>query len=264
MEKKISIVTPVYNCEQYIERTIISIMRQNYKNYEHIIMDGGSTDATLEIIRKYQDKYPVVVVSEKDNGMYDAICKGFRRANGEIYAWINADDTYQPWAFQVMNHVISDSVNWCTAIPTWQNENDIVFSVGGEYLYNREWIKKGLYDGRCFRFIQQESTFWSAALWNSVDYEKIATYKLAGDFQLWRLFSEIAELYTVKTIIGGFRMRHGQKSLDKQAYYDEAGCKALSRIEKKIYRRLDKRYQHCNKDLLIICNKEIGSSSSRI
>lgn len=257
MEKKISIVTPVYNGEQFIEKNIKSIINQNYKNYEHIIMDGGSTDATLEIVKKYQDKYPVIIISEKDNGMYDAICKGFCEATGEIYAWINADDTYRPWAFQIMNHVISDKVSWCTAIPTWQNENDIVYSVGGPYLYNRKWIKKGLYDGRCFRFIQQESTFWSASLWKSVNFDKIAKYKLAGDFQLWKMFADITELYTVQTIIGGFRIHDGQKSQDILAYYNEAGCKSLSALEKKVYRSLDKLYQRNNMECLIRINKEV-------
>ena len=244
MEKKISIVTPVYNGEHYIERNIRAIMNQNYANYEHIVVDGGSTDHTLDIVRKYRNDYPLILISEKDNGMYDAICKGFRRATGEIYAWLNVDDTYCPWAFQVMNQTISDKVKWCTAIPTWQNDNNLVYSVGRWHLYNREGIKKGLYDGRCFGFLQQESTFWSASLWKSVNSEKIAGYKLAGDFYLWKLFADVEELFTVQTIIGGFRIHDGQKSQDIQAYYKEAGCTDISRISKKVYRVLDRFYQH--------------------
>lgn len=96
MEKKISIVTPVFNAEKYIERNIRSVMNQNYTNYEHIVVDGGSTDNTLDVAGKYKDRYPMVLISEKDNGMYDAICKGFNIATGNIFAWLNADDTYYP------------------------------------------------------------------------------------------------------------------------------------------------------------------------
>ena len=255
MEKKISIVTPVFNAEKYIERNIRSIMNQNYTNYEHIIVDGGSTDNTLDVAGKYKDRYPMVLISEKDNGMYDAICKGFNIATGNIFAWLNADDTYYPWAFHVMNQTISDRVKWCTAIPTWQNDNDIVFSVDRGHIYNRAWIRKGLYDGRCFGFLQQESTYWSSSVWKSVNSEEIAKYKLSGDFRLWQLFAEVEELYTVNTIIGGFRIHHGQKSQDLQAYYAEAGCPDINRINKKIYHRLCIVYQRNHLDHLLRLDK---------
>lgn len=219
MGKKISIVTPVYNGERFIEKNIKSIINQNYDNYEHIIIDGGSKDNTLEIISKYKGIYPMKVFSEKDNGMYDAIQKGFSIASGNIFAWLNADDTYMPWAFKVMNYVMSQNVKWCTAIPTWQNEEDITYAVGKAYLYNRKWIKMGLYDGRIRRFIQQESTFWSSELWKKVG--NIAQYKLAGDFYLWKLLAEYEELYTVRTVIGGFRVHDGQKSQNIDEYYQE-------------------------------------------
>ena len=93
---KVSIVTACYNSEKYIEDCIKSIMRQTYDNVEHIIVDGGSTDGTLDIIKKYENQYNMRWISEKDNGMYDAITKGFRMASGEIYAWLNSDDMYMP------------------------------------------------------------------------------------------------------------------------------------------------------------------------
>ena len=72
---KLSIITPVYNCDKYIEDCILSIKQQTNTNFEHIIVDGGSTDSTLEIIKKYAGTYNMRWISEPDNGMYDAICK---------------------------------------------------------------------------------------------------------------------------------------------------------------------------------------------
>ena len=87
----ISIVTVVYNGEKYLEDSIKSVLNQSYKNIEYIIIDGGSTDGTLGIIRKYE-KYISYWVSEPDKGQSDALNKGFKKSTGSILAWLNADD----------------------------------------------------------------------------------------------------------------------------------------------------------------------------
>lgn len=98
---KISIVIPSFNKADYIEETLKSIVSQKHSNLEIIIQDGGSTDGTLEIIKNYVKKYPKIInyESKKDNGQVDAINKGFKRATGDILAYINADDIYFPGAF---------------------------------------------------------------------------------------------------------------------------------------------------------------------
>jgi glycosyltransferase involved in cell wall biosynthesis len=94
---KISIITPSYNQGQFLEETILSVLNQGYPNLEHIIIDGGSTDNSIEIIKKYQE-HLTYWVSEPDKGQSDAINKGFSIATGEILAWLNSDDIYMPGA----------------------------------------------------------------------------------------------------------------------------------------------------------------------
>lgn len=88
---RISIVTPNYNKKEFLEKTILSVLSQGYPNLEYIVIDGGSTDGSVEIIKKYE-KDLAFWMSEPDEGMYHVIKKGFEHSTGEIMAWINSDD----------------------------------------------------------------------------------------------------------------------------------------------------------------------------
>lgn len=218
----ISIITPCYNSAEYLEQCIISIMRQNRINFEHIIVDGQSTDGTLDIIRRYENRYPMRWISEKDGGMYEAIAKGFRMAQGDIFAWLNSDDMYLPWATQVMERVCNTGVQWCTGIPTLYDANgmQVVLPSSHRYIYSYPPLRRGWYDGKRLAWIQQESCFWTRAL-----YEKAGgldtQYRYAGDYKLWCAFAQHEPLYSVDSVISGFRTHKGQKSSNWEAYRAE-------------------------------------------
>lgn len=105
---RISIVTPAYNAEEFIEETITSVLEQNYPNLQYIVIDGGSTDKTPEIIRKYEH-YLAYWVSEPDKGQSDAIAKGLAICNGEVFNWLNADDTYTQGSLSIVGEHFKDT-----------------------------------------------------------------------------------------------------------------------------------------------------------
>lgn len=222
MEKlKISIITVSYNAVKTIEQTIQSVVNQTFDNIEYIIIDGGSTDGTVDIIRKYEDKI-AYWVSESDNGMYDALVKGFKQATGDVCAYINADDFYQKYAFDIVNDIFQNTnINWLTGINTIYNDKSQIVDVKIPYKYRTSFIKKGMYNGSCLPFIQQESTFWRTNLLEVVDFEKLSKCKLAGDFYLWQSFSKKANLDIVMAVLSGFRISKNQLSADINMYLKE-------------------------------------------
>ncbi len=101
---KITIITPSFNQVDFIEQSIKSVVNQSYKNIEYLILDGGSTDGSVDIIKKYAKKYPDIIKwqSKKDKGQVDALNLGLKMATGDIIAYINSDDYYLPGAFQIV------------------------------------------------------------------------------------------------------------------------------------------------------------------
>lgn len=226
MLPKISIVTPSYNQAAFIERTILSILNQEYPNLEYIIIDGGSTDGSLEIIKKYADRLSYWV-SEKDAGMYDAVNKGFARSTGDIMGWLNSDDILMPHALASIAEVFNSypGINWITGLPVTIDEDDRIVGIN----YAKSWSRNSLLSGS-FQWIQQESTYWRRSLWERAGSKVDVSYPLAGDFELWVRFSRYSRLTTVKLGLACFRMRRSnQKSLEGSKQY-------LSEV-KKITRR---------------------------
>lgn len=213
---KISIVTPSYNMVNYIEDTILSVIGQQYPNLEYIIIDGGSKDGTVEIIKKYE-KYLAYWISEPDNGMYDAIHKGFAKSTGDIMAYINSDDKYHYNAFFSAATIFSSlaDVDWILGRATFYNDEGTIVDVKDL----RKWSKFDYYTGD-YKWIQQESIFWRRSLWQKAGSRISANLKLAGDYELWLRFFSFAKLYSAETIFAGFRFRtKDQLSLEKLDSY---------------------------------------------
>ncbi len=208
---KITIVTPSLNQVQYLEATIQSILSQNYPNLEYIIVDGGSTDGSVDIIKKYE-QHLAWWVSEKDNGLYDAILKGFSQSKGEIMAWLNADDLYHSNAFSNIVRVFQKfpEIEWLSGVVTTFDEAGFVVDVKMPHL----WSKLN-YLNLDYRFIQQESIFWKRSLWDKAGGNLNIKLKYAGDLELWFRFFNFAKLYYAPILIGGFRQRsQNQITLD--------------------------------------------------
>jgi glycosyltransferase involved in cell wall biosynthesis len=223
---QISIVTPVFNGARFLPRTLHSLAGQAYRGFEHIVIDGGSTDGTIEILQDH-DAELSYWVSEPDAGMYDALSKGFSLARGEILAWLNADDLYYPWTLAIVDRTFSayTQVNWLTGVASFVDEQDLLTSIQMPKVYFRALIAAGYYRHDGLGFIQQESTFFRRQLFERVTLS--STLKLAGDYHLWMQMARHARLHTVKTVLASFRQHPGQKSTDLEAYIAE--CERFAR-----------------------------------
>ena len=255
----ISIVTPTYNSEEYLEDCILSIKNQKARNFEHIIIDGGSTDSTLSIIRKYENTYPMKWISEPDKGMYDAIAKGFRLAKGDVFCWLNSDDIYMPWATEVMEKVFKNSsIQWCSGFPSYLDSDGIMYQkIKFRVAFSQKCIRNGYMRPELMGSIQQEATFWRRELWEKSGGLDV-TYKSAGDFHLWKTFANYAPMYTVNSVISSFRIHEGQKSADRMFYMNECGrLQATLEILAKIrfFKVINRVSQFLNKSYLLDINE---------
>ncbi len=208
---KISIVTPNYNGVKYLEETILSVLNQGYPNLEYIVIDGGSTDGSVDIIKKYE-KNLSYWISEKDKGLYHALQKGFDKSTGEIMAWINSDDKYHPMSFFTIAEIFTSfpKVNWLTGSQTFFDEKGRTLDARA----GKKWTKYDFYDYN-YKWIQQESTIWRRPLWQKAGNRINTNLKYAGDFELWLRFFRHEKLYVISALIGGFRLRSAnQLSLD--------------------------------------------------
>ncbi|MGC3947780.1 MAG: glycosyltransferase family 2 protein [Chryseolinea sp.] len=204
---KISIVTPSYNQGAFIEETILSIINQNYPNLEYIIIDGGSTDNSVDIIRKYE-KHLAYWVSEKDNGQSEAINKGFKKATGDIICWLNSDDILIEGALNKVANIFTankelDLINGQTVLI---DKNSNILS-GHFVLKQKKWYaERGIY------YINQPSMFWRRSLLDSTGLLKEDFHTLMDKEFLIRMFERNVKIGHLEKFLAGFRIHGESKS----------------------------------------------------
>lgn len=218
--RSITIITPSFNQGRFLEECIDSVLSQNYPNLEYIIMDGGSSDGSVEIIRKYQ-KYLTYWQSQPDGGQYAAIQAGFERSNGEIMAWLNSDDKYHANAFFLAAYVFScnPEIEWLTGRQTiWDKDGQLIGLNPSLQKYSREQLMKMRNNAP---WMQQESTFWRRSLWERAGSYIRSDLNYAGDYDLWVRFSRYTTVYSVNALLGGYRIHDGQKAQVMDRYLEE-------------------------------------------
>lgn len=203
---KISIVTPCFNHAEFLEKTILSILAQNYPNLEFIIMDGGSTDGSVDVIKRYE-KHLAHWVSEKDRGQSHAINQGFRKATGDVLTWLNSDDCLELGAL----HLIADQVRRYPNAGAFVGHGRIVDTAGKEVYYKEvgeltfvkfcQWL-----DGGDFL---QPSCFFKREAWELVGPLDEQTH-IAFDVDYWlRMAKKCVQFQAVDALLST-SLAHGR------------------------------------------------------
>jgi glycosyltransferase involved in cell wall biosynthesis len=257
---KISLVTPSFQQGRFLEDCIRSVLDPQYPNLEYFVMDGGSTDESRKIIRRYAGRL-TGWRSRKDGGHMDAVQEGFRRSTGEIMGWLNSDDRLTPWALRVVAAVFRQfpEVQWITSMyPMVMNAEGLVLAARRAEGFNAQAFYRGRnapFNPRFYScMIQQESTFWRRRLWEKAGGRVDTGLRVAGDFELWSRFFEHAQLFTLGVPLGIFRVQPDSFSSREFEPYMEVCRRVLAnyshrppgRVEslaRRIARELPERWQ---------------------
>ncbi|WP_338441304.1 glycosyltransferase family 2 protein [Synechococcus elongatus IITB4] len=214
---RISIVTPSFNQAQFIEETINSVLSQNYPNLEYIIIDGGSTDGSIDILRRYEHHLSLLVI-EPDKGSADAINKGLRIAKGEWFNWLNSDDILMPGAlFQLADH----AQRWPNK--QWISGCKVNLDSSGKFVSSqapwRETIHFWLFGDALF---PQDATFIRTSFLHSLKIELDSSLKNVYDTVLYLNLLAHDEPLLVSSVFSGMRWHPAQKTANIQQRMKES------------------------------------------
>jgi glycosyltransferase involved in cell wall biosynthesis len=217
---KISIITPSFNQGQFIEQTILSVINQNYPNLEYIIIDGGSTDNTIDIIKKYE-KQITYWVSEPDRGQSDAINKGLSMATGDIVNWLNSDDYYEPNALKVIAEAFSENSNTqvvCAKSRLFKDDNETVGFTKGTDIYTGN-IEKTIGWAR----IDQPETFFKRSVFDKTELiDEDLIYLMDRDLWIkYLLHYGLENVIKIDNVIVNFRLHNSSKTVSQGSHFQK-------------------------------------------
>ena len=214
MSHRFSVITPSYNQASYLEQTIQSVLDQDYPNLEYMIVDGGSTDGSVEIIRMYE-KYLAWWVSERDHGQADAVNKGFKRATGDYIGWVNSDDLYEPGTLDEAAQALNNNPH---AGIVYADVRSI--DSHGKTFNVMRYANYGLDGLLCFKIIGQPGAFLRRSVLEQAGYLD-PTYNLLLDPELWIRMAMIAPIVYVPQVWAAARSHAGTKNSSQAAHYGE-------------------------------------------
>jgi len=205
----VSIITPVRNGIKYLQTCIQSVLNQTYPNIEHIFVDGGSIDGTLEMLASYQSKYRdrIRFISEPDKGVGEAVNKGLKIAKGEIFGWIDSDDLYEPDAIQ-------------TVVDFFRANPDACFVFGRCYMVNEEGETITEIITKDFNFHEaindRHYIVFCAAFYKREVIEKVGYFNTLGnDLDFWLRVGQVFKLHRIDKALSKWRLHEGSISGSK-------------------------------------------------
>lgn len=223
---QVTIVTPVLNGARFLEAMLDSIQRQPHTGWRHIVVDGASTDGTLEILQRRADGDPrLTVLSRPGSSLYEALLEGFGAAGPEdLIGWLNADDLYTPWALSEAVRLMTGpgAPAWISGLPALWDAEGTLRAMHATAWRPRGAIRRGWFNDGFLGCLQQETMFFRKSLIDGLtDAERglVLSQKLAGDFVLWRAFARQAPLVTFPLLLGGFRVHGNNRSIRQAELY---------------------------------------------
>lgn len=200
---RISIITPSYNQAAFIEANIQSVLNQNYPNIEHIVIDGGSDDGTIDILKKYKH---LTWVSEKDEGQADALNKGLAMASGTIVGWLNSDDFYEPQIFETVEaYFRDDTTHWLIGnLKQIHLETQVTIYQQSQPVSHSSLLKNP-------DIVRQQCTFFRKALLEQVNGWD-SNYFMVMDFDLWVRLSRLSTPKMINLCLANFLLHPAQKT----------------------------------------------------
>lgn len=207
---KITVITPSFNQGNFIEETIKSVLNQNYPNLEYWVFDGGSSDQTIKILKKYQKK--LNWVSKKDRGQTDAINKGMKRAKGEIVCYLNSDDVFLPGTLMTVADFFSN-----TPSSLWVTGDYTIIDANGKTIQPfvtayKTFIRNLGLDWLLYiaNYINQPSTFWRRSVFSEVGYFD-QSLRYCMDYDLWLRLVKLQTPHLLPQPLSAFRIHEKSK-----------------------------------------------------